>query len=262
MFPIKLYKLAIPERPKDEIFAIIDGFTDYMASDYGLIYCISQNRIMPTHYSWSRAKNAGKKYEVCVLKNSKGETKNGRVNRLVLMTFCPRPEYSGLEANHKNLITEDNRLCNLEWLDHLGNVQDYYMVSNSNVNDIWTNEKVHAICRLLELSIPYNEICNALNLPICDSVITYISAIRRGGIRKDISSLYNIPNKVRNCAILSDEEIHKVCELIIKGYSNNQIVEYLGYNYIPGSKETSSLLRIISRIRNKSRFTRISDQYF
>lgn len=259
---IKLYNLQIPERPVDERFAVIDGFSNYMASNYGLIYNISENRIMPTHYTWSRTKNDKKKYEVCVLKNDLGETKNGRVNRLVLMAFAPKPDYSNLESNHKNLITEDNRLCNLEWLDHLGNVQDYYRVSNSNVNDIWTNEKVHTICRMLEQSKSYEEICNELGIKYNEASFSYISAIRKGAIRREISSMYNFPTKMRNCAVLNDDEIHEVCKLLLKGCKNEEILYALGYNYPPGSRERASIFSVITKIRNKSRFTRISDQYF
>ena len=37
------------------------------------------------------------------------------VHRMVMMTFCPIPECETMEVNHKNMITTDNRLENLEW---------------------------------------------------------------------------------------------------------------------------------------------------
>lgn len=260
---IKIYYLHLPNRPIDEKFAVIDGFSNYMASNYGLIYCISENRIMPTHYTWSKSKYDNKKYEVCVLKNDLGETKNGRVNRLVLMAFNPKPNYYNLEANHKNLITEDNRLCNLEWLDHLGNVQDYYrVINNYDSSELWTNEKVHLICKLLEQSKSYQDICTELSIEYNMTNVGYISSIRQGNIRTDISNMYNFPTKLRNTAILSDDEIHQVCKLIVNGYSNKEIPSMLGYNYPTGSPERESILRVITKIKNKSRFTRISDQYF
>lgn len=70
------------------------------------------------------------------------------------------------------------------------------------------------------------------------------------------------PNKIRNNAVFTDDEIHFICRCILNGDSSQDILNKLGIDFPKGSKERLNILEIIRRIRSKERFTRISDNYF
>ena len=44
-----------------------------------------------------------------------GKKQKWRINRLVLVVWCPRDDMRSLESHHINHIRTDNRLCNLMW---------------------------------------------------------------------------------------------------------------------------------------------------
>ena len=258
---IIIYRLNLPGRPVDEVFAKIDGFPRYLASNYGLIYDTYLNYVKSSHVS--SISNSGKYYDITSVVNDSGKKVNGRINRLVLMAFRPLyDDYSKYDTHHINENTQDNRLCNLEWKTHLENCQEHYFYQYVSDNYIYTDEVIHKICYGIERSMPYDKIATDLiGIEYNNTIKAYISAIRAKKLRKDISDRYNFPTKMRNTAILSDEQIHKVCKYLAKGYTAKQIVTVMGMDNLNKERRTS-VLNVIGKIKTKSRFTRISDLYF
>ena len=258
---IAIYKLNLPNRPYDDVFAKIDRFSRYMASNYGLIFDTKNNKLVSQFKYRDENQNKTKYYYKVNVVDDYGKKHCARVNRLVLMAFQPLEDYSSVESNHKNLDTENNCLYNLEWTTHLENVQHYCKSINSNI--IYTDEMVHGICRCLCQSMPYEDIAKIVfNSELTEPLKAYICAIRGGNIRKDISSQYNFPNKKRNNALFTDDQIHFICKCIVNGDSSSDILSKLGIDLPRGSKERLNVLEIIRRIRSKERFTRISNLYF
>lgn len=258
---IAIYKLNLPNRPYDEVFAKIDKFNRYMASNYGLIFDTKNNKLVSQFKYRDEKQNKIKYYYRVNVIDDNGVKHCARVNRLILMAFQPLEDYSSVESNHKNLDTENNCLYNLEWTTHLENVQHYCKSINSDI--IYTDEIVHSICNCLCNNMPYTEISKIVfGKDLNDQIKAYICAIRNGRIRVDISSQYNFPNKKRNNAIFTDDEIHFICKCIVNGDSSSDILCKLGIDFPKGSKERLNVLEIIRRIRSKERFTRISDLYF
>lgn len=259
---IVIYKLNLIGRPIDEVFARIDGYSRYLASNYGLIYDIYKNYIKPSHVS--SISNSNKYYDIVNVIDDFGNKRNGRVNRLVLMAFRPLDDYSIFDAHHINENTQDNKLCNLEWKTHLENCQEhYYLKYGISAEDyLYNDENVHKICKALEISMPFENIANnILGIEYNNTIKAYISAIRLKKIRTDISNQYNFPTKMRNTAILNDEQIHEVCKYLSKRYSATQIVPLLNIDGLTKEKRIS-VLNVIGKIKTKTRFTRISDLYF
>lgn len=256
---INVYDLHIPGRPIDERFAICDGFSRYMASNYGFIYDTVNQCLLSQHEHHTDGRSSVY-LRVNVIRDD-GVKRDVGVNRLVLMAWKPLENYNDVEANHIDRNTLNNCLYNLEWLNHLDNVQHYYKSIDAPI--IYTDDIVNKICYGIERSMPYQQICEQLlNVQYSEQLKSYITAVRKGLIRTDISSQYNFPKKRRNTAIFDDDQIAFICECIINGDSSDIILEKLNINYPKGSKERLNVLEIIRRIRSKERFTRISDNYF
>ena len=256
---IIVYDLNIPGRPIDERFAICDGYSRYMASNYGAIFDTINRCLLSQHEHHTDGRNSIY-LRVNVIRDD-GVKRDVGVNRLVLMAWKPLENYDNNEANHIDRNTLNNCLYNLEWLNHLENVQHYYKSINSPI--IYTDDIVNKICYGLEKSMPYKQICEEiLNIQYTEQLKSYITAIRTGCIRTDISSQYNFPNKIRNTATFDDGQISFICECIVNGDTSATILNKLNMDYPKGSKERLNLLEIIRRIRSKERFTRISDNYF
>ena len=102
---------------KDEIWIVYADFTDHQISNYGRIKDLRNNKIR-------RKSKAIKKntYKTVTLQKY-GESYTFKLHQLVLMAFIgEKPD--GYEACHNNGNSLDNRLENLRWDTHKGNIGD------------------------------------------------------------------------------------------------------------------------------------------
>ena len=256
---VRLYRIFIPGRPMGEVFAPIDNFPMYMASNYGAIYSVAENKIKDTHLS--SISKSGKYYVIVSAEDFTGKRCNLRVNRAVLMAFKPMDNYDGWEAHHIDENTMNNTLSNLEWKSHLDNCREHYVTTlEDGKTYIYTDEMVHNMCYYLSLSMPYEDIAKTLGIPYGDDIKSYLTALRGKKIRRDISDQYVFPNKMRNTAILSDEEIAHVCELMEYGFRNWEIVANMEDVWKDRCSK-KSFTGLVEKIRSRKRFTRISDNF-
>jgi len=92
-------------------------------------------------------------------------------------------------------------------------------------------DEVHKICKLLQDGLLARDIIKYLN--ITDSkekerMRTKISKIRLGKHYTEISSQYNIPKTDATYnKKYSNDDIHMICRLISKGYSNSEIIDIM-----------------------------------
>lgn len=102
----------------NELWKPIPGYEGlYEVSDYGRVKSLRSNRIMTA--APNRKENGY--YRVTLSKN--GISTKQYVHRLVVKAFLEDPIDDTYEVNHKNKITSDNRLCNLEWVTHKDNIK-------------------------------------------------------------------------------------------------------------------------------------------
>ena len=101
-----------------EIWKIIPGFSNYMASNKGRIKNIKTGYI--TLGSLDDAK-----YRRFALYNDDGVKIHTKVHILVAKAFLSNPDNLP-EVNHKNKNHEDNRVENLEWVSHKKNMQHFF----------------------------------------------------------------------------------------------------------------------------------------
>lgn len=101
-----------------EIWKIIPGFSNYMASNKGRI-----KNIKTGYITLGSLDNA--KYRRFTLYNDDGVKIHTKVHILVAKAFLPNPDNLP-EVNHKNKNHEDNRIENLEWISHKKNMQHFF----------------------------------------------------------------------------------------------------------------------------------------
>ena len=255
-------KLNIPGRPDDEVFVEVDNYSRYLVSNYGLIYDTKLGRISNSHQYFPRSN--GKPYLRTNMIDDNGKKADVRNSRAVLMGFRPLEDYNNIDCHHKDENTLNNNLNNLQWISHLENCREHYYFENGIDNYQYTDQNIHKICQLLCQNYSYDQIAmEVFGRPLDDTLKSYITAIRGKKFRTDISDQYNLPNKLRNTALFSDDDLRKICELIVQGYGNMQIADMLkGIIWDDNTCSREQISALITKLKSKQRFTRITDDYF
>ena len=158
------------------------------------------------------------------------------VHKLELMSFCPIVENDIFIPHHKDNNPQNNFLGNLEWATISENtafaVNDNAIAKcENNSRSILSNNQVHEICKLIEMSKTNSEILNILGYGYGkerNRIASIIRLIRRGQTYLDISRQYNIPGingrtqyspdfTILVCQVLSDPNrefrIDELCDL-------------------------------------------------
>lgn len=99
-------------------YAPIEGHPGYIACDDGTIINTNTGEVVN-----GSTKRTG--YIEVVLKNKEGATKSCLVHRLIATAFIGAPG-PGQEVNHINGVKTDNRVENLEWVNHGENLRHAY----------------------------------------------------------------------------------------------------------------------------------------
>lgn len=189
-------------------------------------------------------------YITVSIKYENGDRKVRFVHRLVAQAFIPNPEDKPV-VNHKNLIKNDNRVENLEWVTYLENNlhahENGAMRTNGAHNkSLYTAEVVHKICELLQEGRRIVDIAKTMCVPAC-----IISSIRQRQNWLHISKDYTFP--VLKNRQLSDITVKWVSHMIAEGKTNKEISE-LSYSKIKSS--------MLCDIRKKKCYRDITDKYF
>ena len=242
----------------NEYFVVIDGYSNYLASNFGNIYNRIKNQFC--HQSLLLAEHSKKYYARVHVVSDSGIRGSVGVARLVLMGFQPLTDYSNIEAHHIDENTLNNSLYNLKWVTHLENCIEHYKMSHKDEEYPYNENAVYEICELLSQSKSYDEISKKVfGKGLNTTTASYISAIRKGNIRKEISSKFKFPEKMRNYVLFSDDILTEFYKLLLAGFSYTEILN-LTENILWGKNNYSSdqVLRVLKKLKSKNRFTRIT----
>lgn len=205
------------------------------------------------------------------------------IHRLVAMAFIIKTiediQLGRDIVNHKNLITSDNHIWNLEWVTEQENtihvfqnrahefqslVQLFNPIQqqetnwgkgiargNNNGKTRITDEQVHLICQGLQSVKSLKECCLMAGIEWSEVNSAIINNIKAGRRRQDISSQYNINTSSRPQFDYSFIE-PRVFELLSMGYGTKQIYELIKNEipYFEGETDKKHYDRVRIKITN------------
>jgi hypothetical protein len=129
-----------------------------------------------------------------------------RINRLVMMGFCPIDHPEKYDVNHKDCNPNNNHLSNLEWATRSQNIQHAYdnglmKKGEDGPNAKITNDMARQVCELLEKGLKFEEIVNIVGGNLTYGIVQNIS---QGRDWVDISKNYNFKRKrkLKECLVI------------------------------------------------------------
>ena len=179
------------------------------------------------------------------------KSKKVPIHRLVAEAFIPNPENKPY-VNHKNLIKSDNRVENLEWCtakenNHHAHENGAFRVNGVHHHAVYTDELIHAICKLIQQGRRTVDIQRMLIVPKF-----LVHDIRTKRIWQHISDDY-IFCKLPRHRMLSNSTAEWICEKIVEGKTPKEI------NIMSGGKVSRHMVK---DIKQKKAYADISNKYF
>lgn len=233
----------------------------YMVSTWGRFYNIYTRQFL----QYSINKDG---YGNIMLNTTTKKRVSRRTHRVVMLTFCPIFNSDMYEVNHMNGNKLNNNINNLEWCTRRENVLHsvntglqpiYYAEDNPNAK--LSNDQVRLICEGLALGITYKDICEDLGLEYTQRMSHTLQRIRTREIWTSISKDY-IFSSVYTDTILTDDQLHFICQSICNNITKEEIYNLLGYNDSNSTTEfRKAVYRIYSQIIYRRAYKRISQNY-
>lgn len=212
----------------------INGFPRYLITEDGEIYLKANGKPIKPFLN-------SEGYRCVVLTNG-AERKHKRVCRLVAEHFIPNPNNKPV-VNHKNLIRDDDRVSNLEWVTVLEN--NLHGIENNRDNhrgnSTISKEQAHRVCQLLAEGLRSIDIEKLTG--VNKHTVNHISS---GRTWTDVSSQYTLPKKSTKVSLNTAMWVIKQLE------SGKSPVEILNE-----SKNTRMTLALIERIKDGSAYAEL-----
>lgn len=247
----------------------------YLVSTLGRVFSIPKNDFL------SPVNTNG--YLEVGMQTIDGSRKTCRIHRLVATAFIPNPDPVNKNlVNHKNLLKYDNSVYNLEWVNHDENMEhaaNYYSredaissyihspkadtnnwsrgdltYGENNGMSVWREEQVHIMCKAVQDGNNYSTALYLAGIEDTENNRFNLSHIIQGKRWKHIADQYNLNPRVQKNY---NDFIIPVCELLVQGLSNGEIVAAIGC--LPGTDDQNR--RFIARIRNRKAYTDVSCNY-
>ena len=220
---------------------LIKGSKDYYVTEEGRIFRGTREL---------RKSKMHNGYVSATIRYVDGRVKNKYVHRLVAEAFIPNPENKPY-VNHKNLVKNDNRVENLEWVtpkenNNYAHENGAFRTDGRHHHAIFSDELIHKICSMIQEGRRTIDIVKNLIVPKY-----LVHDIRTKRIWTHISSDY-VFTKIR-VRRFSDQTVEWICKMIVEGKTPKEISE------MSGGKVSR---HAVKDIKQKKAYRDISDKYF
>lgn len=173
------------------------------------------------------------------------------IHRLVAEAFIPNPENKPC-VNHKDCDKMNNNVDNLEWCtysENLKHAMDNKLLVHYKGEDVGnaiiTNDQAHQICKMMQDGYRNKEIVEKLSVP--KHIVTNIRA------RKCWTFISKDYSFGKTKVGLSEETVRWICNKILEGLTNKEIVEI--------SSNPLITKNVVSKIKCKVTFKDITKDY-
>lgn len=122
---------------------------------------------------------------------------------------------------------------------------DYKFKPVPHPNKQYTDEQIHQVCSMMQSGFNNTEISEALDISY-----NVVADIRRGKTWTHISQYYNISLDGHPNRKYTEDDVHKICQMLEDGKSSREVSNELDISY-----------NVVSDIRRKKTWTSISKNY-
>lgn len=145
-----------------------------------------------------------------------------RVNRLVMITFCPIPDMDKMVVNHLDCNPLNNHISNLEWTTRTGNAIHAYDNGLMKYGENGPTAKISRetaieIAKLLSTDMTFKEIAETVGNGATDGIVGNIF-LGHGWARDVVEYVpYFRPNRGRSeqSFIITDDFCHEICNYFV-----------------------------------------------
>lgn len=214
------------------------GLPNYAVTRCGRVYSLKSNKFL-------KPKIDRYGYEVVCLRED-NKNLHRTVHRLVALIYIPSVN-KGMTVNHIDGNKVNNNVLNLEWVSSRDNLR-HATETGLSVGTILSDEVVHQVCKLIQDGFRN---CDVMQIAGVETLST-VEKIKSGMYYQDISREYDFEqNKLGRRQTISTPKIIDVCERLQAGESVSSI-----------AKNVKTSTGTIYRVKNRTRFTCISNNYF
>ena len=220
----------------------IENLPNYLISDDGKFYNKSYKEL------FQRPNRDG--YMVSY-RSENNKQKTVSIHREVAKAFIPNPENKPC-VNHIDGDKKNNHVSNLEWVTYSENNKHAFKIGLSSVRlgensplSKYTDDEIHIVCKMMQDGYRKKEVISSTG--ISESTYKNINTRR---CWNHISDLYEFSGRNNN---ISEVSVRWVCQMIVQGYKNCQIIK------MANSKKITA--HVVSSIRNRKSFQSIVSQY-
>lgn len=241
--------------------SVVDVKDGYFISNLGRVYSKLSNTFL------NQVPTSG--YYRVYLIGTNGTGRYHLVHRILMIEFCPIPNYQDMQVNHMYGNKDNNNITCLEWMTASQNIKHAFdtglkvqrhgeACSYATITD----EQAEYVAQLLsENKYSHKEICSITGTPLY-----IVNSISCGTTWRHLYDRYNLEAQKRETRLgFSDDQLHKVC----KYFEDHRHISYRYLNDLYreclmelfGIKFTNSMSANMSRIYNHNTRKDITDQY-
>jgi len=156
---------------KDEVWIIIENFSDYAVSNYGRVKVIDNKFAKKPIGEFLKLTPNGDGYAMIDISNKQGK-QTVKVHRLVALHFLGKPATKKYQVNHIDGNKLNNHVSNLEWVTHAENMR-HAVVNGLKPTKLTKNDVIQIRKLLKQKNMTHKQIAKKFN--VAQSIVARIN---------------------------------------------------------------------------------------